>query len=351
MEFLSKVKRIYKYAAVLNILLLCFIFYQLFFAKYYWEGNDEKKFTIEPGQNLDEIIYNLRSNDIIPDEFLFKIIVLLTGKQSQIISNSYLLKNGMSGYELLKNLTDKSAAQFIRLTIPPGYTIKQIGKLIEKKLSLSKDKFISETENDSLINILGLKGQVKNLEGFLFPDSYDVSPFINERHLVSLLFSEFQKRILDNDQILTQIEQQNTTLLKTVTLASIIEGETQVEEEKPVIAGVYLNRIAKGMRLEADPTIQYALPDGPKPRLLYEDLKIKSPYNTYLNKGLPPGPINNPGISAINAALNRAEHKYLFFVATGDGGHKFTENYQDHLKAIQEYKARLKKKNNEKKTK
>lgn len=305
---------------------------------------DEKKFSIQSGKNLDDIIFELRSADIISNSFLFKLAVKIKGKENQIISNSYIFKNGMSNSDLISVLTDKSIMQLIRITIPPGYTLRQIAGLSEKKLSLSKEKFLKEASNDSLIRLLGLSGQIKNLEGFLYPDTYDVSPAINEKNLVAVLFNEFRKKILDDNDIQSDIAEQQTTLLRTLTLASIIEGETRIEEEKPIIAGVYINRLKKGMRLEADPTVQYALPDGPKQRLLFEDLKIKSPYNTYLNKGLPPGPINNPGISAVKAALNPAEHDYIFFVATGEGGHKFTENYSQHQQAIKEYKAKLKEK-------
>lgn len=344
----SKIKQGYKYVLILNILLLSFIIYNIFYSKYFWEGSEEKKFTIEQGENLDEIITKLKSEDIILNSFLFKIAVKISGKENQIISNNYIFKNGMSNSGLIELLTDKSLNQLIRITIPPGYNLKQISNLINKKLSLSKDKFLKEASNDSLINILGLRSQVKNLEGFLFPDTYEVSPSVSEKNIVLLLFNEFRKKVLGNKNITSQIETENTTLLKAVILASIIEGETKLDEEKPVIAGVYLNRIEKGMRLEADPTVQYILPEGPKPRLLFEDLKIISPYNTYLNKGLPPGPINNPGLASINAALNPVKHKYLFFVATGEGGHKFTENYQQHLQAVKEYKNKLKSKNKNK---
>ncbi|MDQ3019593.1 MAG: endolytic transglycosylase MltG [Bacteroidota bacterium] len=344
----SKIKKGFKYVVILNILLLCFIVYQLFYSKYYWEGNEEKKFTVEPGKNLDDIILKLKKEDIISNPILFKLAVKLSGKENQIISNSYLFKNGMSNSELIENLTNKNLTQSLRITIPPGYSLKQISNLVQKKLSLSKEKFLEESASDSLINILGLSGQVKNLEGFLFPDTYDVSPAISEKNLVLLLFNEFRKKVFANKKILSGIEEQKTTLLKTITLASIIEGETNIDSEKPVIAGVYLNRIEKGMRLEADPTIQYILPDGPKSRLLYEDLKINSPYNTYLIKGLPPGPINNPGIAAIEAAVDPVKHKYLFFVATGNGGHKFTENFEQHLQAVKEYRNKIKNKNNKK---
>lgn len=344
MSFINDIKKYYRAALLVNILLIVFIGYQLYYSEYYWQGDDEKVFTIEPGKNLDEIISGLKNADIISNAFLFKLAVKLSFKENQIISRGYLFKNGMNNSELITILTDKYSNPLIKITIPPGYNLRQIGKIAEKKLSLSKEKFMKEASSDSLINILGLTGQIKNLEGFLYPDTYEVSPAIKEKALVNLMFNEFRKKILDDSDIQSQISEQETTLLKTLTLASIIDGETRINEERPVIAGVYLNRLKKGMRLEADPTIQYILPDGPKPRLLFEDLKIVSPYNTYLNKGLPPGPINNPGLPSILAALNPAKHNFIFFVATGEGGHKFTENYEDHQKAVKEYKAKLKEK-------
>ena len=122
-----------------------------------------------------------------------------------------------------------------------------------------------------------------------------------------------------------------------ITLASIVEGETKKEEEMPVIAEVYYNRLKHGMKLEADPTIQYLI-EGKWRRLLYEDLKTDSPYNTYLYSGLPPGPINNPGKSAILAAFYPDDNNYLYFVADGNGGHKFSSTYSEHLKNVRDYR-------------
>ncbi|MEO6696054.1 MAG: endolytic transglycosylase MltG [Ignavibacteria bacterium] len=343
-SFFEIIKRSYKYLIVLNIILLAFIIYQLFFSKYHWNGNDEKRFIIEPGKSSDQIISELEKNDIIPSSLIFKIVLKLTGKEAQIISNHYLFKNGMNNLQLLEQLTNKELNQKVKLVIPEGYTIKQIGKLIEKKLSLSKEKFYNESTNDSLINLLGINGKVKTLEGFLYPDTYDVSPSISEKAIVLILFNEFRKKISRSDLP----ELKDSMLLATITLASIIQGETRLEKEMPVVAGVYVNRMKKGMRLEADPTIQYIIADGPR-RLLYEDLKINSPYNTYINKGLPPGPINNPGISAIRAALEPDEHNFIFFVATGQGGHKFTENYEQHLNAVKEYRRIMKNDSSQKK--
>lgn len=337
----SDVKKLYKYAIALNLILISFIIYQLFYSRYYWKGEEDKTFVIEQGQSLDEIISGLTKNDVIQNPFLFKIAVRLSGKEGSIISKSYLFKKGMNNLELINFLTDKNLTQFIKITIPEGYSIKQIGKLLEKKLSLSRDKFYKETTNDSLINLLGLKGKIKNLEGFLFPDTYDFPIATNERKVVNMLFNEFRKKVLENDDLDSELETTDSTLLKIITLASIIQGETNLTDEMPVVSGVYINRLNKGMKLEADPTVQFIIPDGPR-RLLYEDLKINSPYNTYLFKGLPPGPINNPGVNAIKAALNPAEHNYIFFVATGQGGHRFSETYQQHLDAVKDYRKKLK---------
>ncbi|HMQ69150.1 MAG TPA: endolytic transglycosylase MltG [Ignavibacteria bacterium] len=334
-------KKYYKLLIPLNILLIVFIYHQLFYSRYFWEGEIEKTFVIEKGKNLDEIVSNLKKENVIANSFLFKLAVKLSGKENQIIANTYLFINGMNNTELISLLTDKDLNQLVKFTVPEGYNLKQISRLAASKFALSDKVFISEASNDSLINILGLNDKVKNLEGFLFPDTYYLSPKISEKQLVNLLFNEFRKNVTDNEDLMSKMNLRKFTILETITLASIIEGETKLVSEKPIIAGVYINRLNKGMKLEADPTIQYILPDGPKNRLLFSDLKIKSPYNTYLNKGLPPGPINNPGMSSIEAALNPEDHNYIFFVATGDGGHKFTENYEQHKNAILEYKAKL----------
>jgi UPF0755 protein len=126
---------------------------------------------------------------------------------------------------------------------------------------------------------------------------------------------------------------------QTLTFASIVEGEARLDEERPVIAGVYHNRLRKGMKLEADPTIQYMFPDGPR-RVRYADLQVDNPYNSYRYAGLPPGPVNNPGRASILASLFPAEHGFLFFVANGRGGHWFTKTYGDHLRYVRAYRRR-----------
>ena len=339
-----KFRIFYPFLIILNIVLAVYIVYTVFLSTNRWKGDAEKKFRLEKGSTLTSVIKDLENEGIIENGFAFKLAAKLTFKEDNIIPRRYIFRSGMSNLEILGMITNPGLVQTVKFRLPEGYTIKRLSSLVEKKLALSKGKFIQETENKEIVRELGLPPEVKNLEGFLFPDTYLVSINADEEELVRIFTDEFRRRVLDNEEFMTGLERRNESLLKAVTMASIIEGETYLEEEMPVISGVYHNRIRKRMRLEADPTVQYALPDGPKKRLLYKDLRIDSPYNTYRNFGLPPGPINNPGLNAILAAVNPASHNYVFFVATGDGGHKFSETYAKHLEAVAEYRRRLKQK-------
>ena len=335
---LENVFRILAVLFILKILLILLLSYKVNFETS--EYGEEKKLRISPGMSFDEIADELEKDSIISSAFYFKVAARIQGKDHNIISRTYIFKPGLNNLEVLNILTDPSLNFTVKFTIIEGLRIKQIAKLSANKFNISETDFIRESENDSLINLLGLEGEIDNLEGFLFPDTYRVPVDITAKEMVLVLFNEFYRRIIASDKY--EFKDNPKKLLETVTLASIVQGETQLESEMPTIAGVYLNRISKRMRLEADPTVQYALPDGPKQRLLKSDLKIKSPYNTYLNYGLPPGPINNPGLKCIEAALNPEEHKYLFFVATGKGGHTFTNTYKEHLEAVKEYRKNVK---------
>lgn len=340
----GELKKIFrKYLIILgvfNIFLCGFIVQQSLYSKYKWKDGKDKEFDIRPGENFSEIVQELKAKDIIPSAVVLKVIGKLTGKDDKVISRRYIFKTGMTNLDVLNIITDASLFQSVKFTVNEGLTIKQIGRLAEKYLGLSRDKFIEEAKNDSLINLLGLKDTVKTLEGFLYPDTYDVPLEITERGLVHILFNEFRKKVFNNQEIMDSIAAKKLDFYNVMKMASIIEGETRKDDEKPRIAGVYYNRIRKNMRLEADPTVQYSLPE-PKKRLTYDDLQVKSPYNTYIIKGLPPGPINNPAVSSIKAAINPERHNFIFFVATGEGGHTFTENYADHLKAVDVYRKKM----------
>ena len=337
---LTNVFRIIAAGKVIGILFLLFLSYQVNYRKPDWEG--DKKFRISPGMAFNDIADLLEREGVISNSFYFKVAAKLQGKDDRIISRTYILKTSYNNLELLNVLTDPSLNFTVKFTVIEGLRIKKIAKLSAAKFNFSEALFIKESQNDSLINLLGLKDKVNDLEGFLYPDTYNLPLDISPKELVEVLFNEFYKKVIASDKY--GLKDDPKKLLETLTLASIVQGETQLESEMPIIAGVYLNRITKRMKLEADPTIQFALPDGPKQRLLKSDLKVKSPYNTYLNYGLPPGPINNPGLKAIESVLNYEKHNYIFFVATGKGGHKFTATYKEHLEAVAEYRKNVKQK-------
>jgi UPF0755 protein len=336
-----KLRVLYPVALVMNVLLFIFIVYSIFFNANNLQGETDKIVEIRKGSGLNEIIEVLSDEKIIENEYTFKLAARITRKDSKILPRRYLFSSGLTNTEILELLTDKDLVQTIKFRVPEGVTIRKLSAAVEKTLFLSADKFKQATENREIIDELGLGSKTKNLEGFLFPDTYVISINLYEDGLVKVFTDEFKKQVLNDMQISSDLKRRNESLLKAITMASIIEAETYLKDEMPVISGVYHNRLRKRMRLEADPTVQYILPGGPKSRLLYEDLKIESPYNTYRNYGLPPGPINNPGINAIKAALNPASHNYVFFVATGEGGHTFSETYEQHKEAAREYRKKL----------
>ena len=174
-----------------------------------------------------------------------------------------------------------------------------------------------------------------SLEGFLLPDTYEFYWQVDEKEIVRDMLAEFRKFFSDSLQ--QQARKMKMTIGQVLTMASIVEGETVLDRERPIIAGLYYNRLHRRMKLEADPTIQYIIPGGPR-RLLYNDLKIDSPYNTYKNYGLPPGPINTPGRKSILAALYPTKHNYLYFVADGLGGHRFARTFDEHLRNVRAYR-------------
>jgi UPF0755 protein len=207
-----------------------------------------------------------------------------------------------------------------------------IARALEEKLGMDPEEFENACNNSLLLWKWGIAAE--SFEGYLFPETYRFSEDESPQEIVGRMVQEYKKNF--NDDLRIRMKDIGMTEGEVITLASIIEGEAIYNRERSVIAGVYHNRLKKGMRLQADPTIQYIVEDGPR-RLLKKDLKIDSPYNTYLHYGLPPGPINNPGLESIKAALYPADTEYLFFVARGDGYHNFSRTEEEHNKAKREF--------------
>lgn len=322
------------------LFMLVFSIHFLFLTRNYREGTEDSVVKITRGDNLRSVAVKLEESHVIFNRYVFIAIGRIFGYQDKLIPGEYKFGNGLTYLNVLNTVTDPSIIRTVTVTIPEGLNIRQIGRLLSRQIGVDSARFVAEAKNDSLIKLLGIPGS--DLEGYLFPDTYQFSfnSTNREREIVSVMASTFRKRI--TPKMREEMNSRKLSLNDLITMASIVDGETRFEPEKKIIAGVYYNRLKKGMKLQADPTVQYVLPDGPKNRLMYSDLKYPSAYNTYLNKGLPPGPINNPGLSSILAALETDNNKFLYFVAKGDGSHRYAENYEEHKKNVELYQKYLK---------
>jgi UPF0755 protein len=335
----------------IGIFLTFFLFHFTFLTKNYRNSTEDVIVKITKGDNLRTVADKLEESQVIFNKYVFIGLGRIFSYQDNLIPGEYKFSEGLTYLNILKMISDPFVVRTVTVTIPEGLTIRQMGRLLQRQIGIDSARFVEEAKNDSLIGLLGLDpkdSNIVNLEGFLFPDTYrfPLSGNMNrEREIVSVLAAEFRKKI--TPEIREKMTERNLTLIQLITMASIVEGETRYEPEKKIIAGAYYNRLKKNMRLEADPTVQYSLPE-PKKRLMYSDLKYPSPYNTYLNKGLPPGPINNPGLGSILAALDPERHNYIFFVAKGDGSHRFAVTYDEHKQNIQLYQKFLKEKEEQK---
>jgi len=308
-------------AVVLGILLA---FYSLILL---WpQGNpyDSVKVTIPKGASLKQVSATLQDYNIIRNERSFLLAVKTLGYEKDIPAGRFKLLNASTNFDIIDQLVNGIQVNK-RVTILEGWTIAAIAKELNNKIGVDQNEFKSACKNKLLLWKWGISED--SVEGYLFPNTYLFSEEEDVQDIIGRMINEYKERITlafrDRMKVLGMNENE------IITLASIIEGEAIYDSERAVISGVYHNRLNIGMRLQADPTIQYIITDSPR-RLLNKDLKIKSPYNTYLNKGLPPGPINNPGIESIKAALYPDETDYIYFVATGDGYHTFSRTKEEH---------------------
>jgi UPF0755 protein len=281
--------------------------------------------------SLNSVSNLLLENEIIVNQNIFKLKVITRGLASKIPTGRFLINGKISDAILIDLIFNKGPIK-LKLTIPEGSQSKNLFKDINTLLKTDYDfnKYFNSTEI-----LEQYKVDASSLEGYLYPDTYYLYHDSSPEEIIDILLSEFWKKFDENLQ--DRANQLGFSVHEVVTLASIIEGEAMLDSERSTISSVYHNRLKINMKLQADPTIQYIIP-GPPKTLSNRDLRIKSDYNTYQNYGLPPGPINNPGIASIKAALYPEDTNFLFFVAQGDGSHAFTTNEKDHEEAKRIYK-------------
>ena len=283
---------------------------------------------VEQGEPFAAVVRKLRAQRVIPDEKLFSLWARLTGSDKKIQWGVYRFDPSLPPREILHRLVTGKRV-FLMATIPEGLTIKEIAELLAKMQIADREKFLAAAADPELLATLGLKD--KGLEGYLFPNTYQFTPMTSEKEIIVTMAEHFRKASepfwvqLSSDHKLSRHE--------VITLASIIEKETGIEAERPLVSAVFHNRLKRNMALQSDPTVIYGLKefDG---NLTRKDLKDQNPYNTYRIPALPPGPICNPSLASIKAALQPADVPYLFFVSKNDGTHIFSQDLESHNQAV-----------------
>lgn len=282
---------------------------------------------IEKGEGCERVAEKLYESGVIRHPFLFTVWARITGNDRRIKAGRYEFR-ALSGIRDVLRKIVRGEVFDIRVTTPEGVNIFEIAEIFQSNARMDSTEFMKLVRDSSLMNKFDI--HAPTLEGFLFPDTYFAFDSIPPRRVIEIMAKRFFEMF--DSTMWARMDSLGFTLNEVVTLASLIQLEAKVREEMPLISSVYHNRLAKGRRLECDPTIQYILPER-KNRLLNTDLTIDSPYNTYIYPGLPPGAICNPGKEAILAALYPAETDYLYFVAKGDGTHIFSRTHKEHIAA------------------
>jgi len=298
----------------------------------------EQPFTIETGESVISIANHLQIVGLIRDSESFRAYLVYSGLDTTIQSGDYKLSAAMSAIEVARELQDATPEE-VTFVILPGWRIEEIAaSLATSGLSITPEEFISAAQHppDGFDFLSG----ATTTEGFLYPDSYILPRGTSADQMIDAFVRNFGLRL--SADVKNAVDRQGLTVYQAVTIASLVEREAVRDEEKPLIASVFLNRLKVGMKLDSDPTVQYALGYDPvagtwwRNPLSLVDLQFNSPYNTYLYAGLPPAPIANPGLSALHAVAFPADTLYYFFRAKCDGSrtHEFAETFEEHLENV-----------------
>ncbi len=291
---------------------------------------EEKEIFIRYGSSLRDFVNTLEREKIIKNKNIFLFLIRIYNPEFKVIAGKWKIIKGNTLISLLKNINNPEIITNVKVTIPEGFELKKIIKLISEKTGIPFKELKEIAYNPFLFKDIFNKEIPPNLEGYLFPDTYEIPLYYSPEKILRIIIKRLFEVLneLGYDTIKNKIK---LNLHQILTLASIVEKEAVYNYEKKIIASVYYNRLEKEMFLQADPTIQYLLPKPLFP-LPLKFLNLDSPYNTYKRKGLPPTPICSPGKAAIEAVLYPAKTDYLYFVAKGDGTHLFSNTFKEHLK-------------------
>ncbi len=330
----GKDRRKWYIAGAICVIVALAVLFTVLVAHYFYpqRGEEPVRVVIEEGESASQIAAKLHENKVITSATIFRFLSWLQRRQDDFKAGTYIFNSGMHYGEVFA-LLEAGPNHQVRVTIPEGLTVEQTAARVAEVMGFSEEEFMAVATIGGFDVDFIPEGNRDNLEGFLFPKTYDFQADTPAQEVVKVLLRQFEAETSGLDW--TRAEELGLTPYQVVIAASIIEREVVLPEERSLVAAVILNRLRTDMLLQMDATVQYALPEW-KDVLTYEDLQTPSPYNTYLHRGLPPAPICNPGLASIQAVLEPAEVDYLYYVATGDGGHFFTSDYDEFLRVKQE---------------
>jgi len=290
--------------------------------------------TIPPGATLDAAVDSLALHGVIRHPGAFEWYARMRGLRGALKSGDYLLRPDASWSDVVAALGRGHGIE-TRWTVPEGLMLGEVATLATAELGVPRDSFLAAARDATLRSELGLSHDVPTVEGYLYPTTYVLPRHVAARELVRVMVREFRSQWPPEWE--ARLDSLHLTRHQVVTLASIVEAEVRYDPDRPYVSAVYHNRLQRGMRLEADPTVIYAYGRRLK-RVWEKNLAVASPYNTYLHRGLPPGPIGDPGRASLLAALYPAPLPFLYFVAQPDGRHIFSVTFADHEAAIRAVK-------------
>lgn len=300
-----------------------FIYYNLKLVTY---NGPEQIFNLDQGEQFGKINYRLKKAGLIHEPSFFYRYCQFKDLMTKFKAGSFLIPRGSSIVDIVQILVYGSSITKT-ITIPEGKNMYEIGRLLENEGIVDYESFIKLAKNQDYAKKFNIP--FETFEGYLFPDTYKFAPESAAGVVITSMVNHYFSKIKDIDFGKTHLSPE-----KILILASIVEKETGAKFERPIISGVFHNRLKKRMRLQSDPTTIYGIYENFKGNLRKKDLQTKNEYNTYKIYGLPKGPICNPGVEAIKAAISPEEHSYLYFVSQNDGTHIFSKNYRDHAKAV-----------------
>ncbi|HEU18982.1 MAG TPA: endolytic transglycosylase MltG [Deltaproteobacteria bacterium] len=319
------------------LIIIFFIFYDYIYTPVLGREYDSTvTVEIPRGASFSTTTDLLERSGFITNRKLFYVLAFAKGAPSHIRRGEYELTGSMSPLDILNKLL-KGEVKGYRIPVPEGFTVQQVATRLSAWRLVDEDRFLNLSADEELLKSLSISGT--SVEGYLFPDTYLLTKLMDESEIIKFMVRRF--RTVVTPDMNARARELGFSIEEIIILASIIEKEGGISEERPFISAVFHNRLKKGMRLQSDPTVIYGLKDFDG-NLTRKDLREKTPYNTYRIKGLPPGPICNPGLESIQAALHPAPIDCLYFVSKNNGTHHFSSNLNDHNKAVIKYQIKRK---------